>query len=897
MPKGSKGMTRPVGVPLGGQLNAVALSDRRPHPFRNCAATALLLCTIAPDSGLAMTPPPNSTVGPSAGVSPTRYDLDLRIRPQQPTFSGVARITVNMPTSTRVITLNALGLNISRANIAQLGRTFPMTVSILKRKDGQPTGEISLTAQTPLRPGTAQVELGWSGRFRTGPDGMWRTKTDGRWYAFTQFQPIDARRVFPCFDQLTFKTPFSVTIRTDASNKVMSNMPEMRIGPVSRGLIAHRFETSLPLPTYLLAWAIGPLDVVQGPIVPASDLRGYAVPLRGVAPRGRGHLMAFSLQSAAKSLVALEQETGTPFAYPKLDFIAAPGMNDDGMENAGAIVMEEKHLYLNAQSPLEARRYGLEILTHEIAHHWFGNRTTMSTWADLWLNEAFAERLGVSITDRLWPELHLGNSTTVGMAEALGEDRISDPEPMRRNITSDNDVASAFDSITYQKGAQIVAQLQKMLGPTEWSSMLKRHFARYGFQAIAAPDFYASLPQTAAEVTQSFVDRPGFPIINLRRIDATTLEARVPFAGDGQAWTLPFEMQDATGAKISQVLKSGAPAQIKLAGDPLWPNPDGAFYWLYQWDDPAQWDRTIPELAKAPAGAAIIAGESLWQAYIDNQIGFDRLILGARALIKNPDPDAAFALVHHLAWLAELQNDDHTARAIKREIIAQVQPWLSGDQQRASVQLGRSAANETSVWDGPEQADLTSLAQLSKRWMQSQTEVIPISARGTALAAGVILNGPNQKALVDHLTRLFEVDTNPELRLEAAAALGAARNGALVSQFRALLLADELYPDEALAFLASSLHTAGRDDPAGFFPWLTSNLPKILAAMPGLSAQHFAECFLSSPSPAARRIFQETIGPAFARSPRLVAKINRSLNDSARLSTKLQIQPRFLEVL
>jgi hypothetical protein len=172
-----------------------------------------------------------------------------------------------------------------------------------------------------------------------------------------------------------------------------------------------------------------------------------------------------------------------------------------------------------------------------------------------------------------------------------------------------------------------------------------------------------------------------------------------------------------------------------------------------------------------------------------------------------------------------------------------------------------------------------------------------VSLRGSALAAGVMQTGPSQEALVGRLTRLFETDAKPELRLEAAAALGAARNGAFVSQFRALLLADELYPDEALAFLASSLHTAGRDDPAGFFPWLTSNLPQILAAMPGLSAQHFAECFLSSPSPAARRIFQETIAPAFAQSPRLVAKINRSLNDSARLSTKLQVQPHILKVL
>jgi alanyl aminopeptidase len=118
--------------------------------------------------------------------------------------------------------------------------------------------------------------------------GLYRVESGGLAYAFTQFEPIHARQAFPSFDEPRFKTPFDVTLRVPSDAVAISNTRVHAERPLGNGLREVTFTRTEKLPTYLVAFAVGPLAVVDAGVLPPSPARKQPTPLRGVAPRGRG---------------------------------------------------------------------------------------------------------------------------------------------------------------------------------------------------------------------------------------------------------------------------------------------------------------------------------------------------------------------------------------------------------------------------------------------------------------------------------------------------------------------------------------------------------------------------------------------------------------------------------
>ena len=216
-----------------------------------------------------------------------------------------------------------------------------------------------------------------------GPDG-----TDGI-IAVSQMQPIDARRAFPCFDEPSLKSKFTVTLIADMNLTALSNMDVASevnyYSMISQKMKkATTFNTSPEMSTYLLAFVIGELQVIE-----TNDfrvpIRVYADPSQDIE-HGR-----FSLNLAARTVAFYEQLFGIDFPLPKLDMIAIPDFASGAMENWGLIIYRITEVMLDENASGAATKERVAVgVQHELAHQWFGNLVTMDWWEGLWLNEGFA---------------------------------------------------------------------------------------------------------------------------------------------------------------------------------------------------------------------------------------------------------------------------------------------------------------------------------------------------------------------------------------------------------------------------------------------------------------------------------------------------------------------------
>ena len=152
------------------------------------------------------------------------------------------------------------------------------------------------------------------------------------------------------------------------------------------------------LSSYLVA-------LIVGQIVPSANVRVRDIPICTWTAAGEAPPHAFAQETAAAVLPLLEDYFGLPYPFGKLDQIGVPDFEAGAMENAGAITFREVALLLDpATAPLAVQKRVAEVITHELAHQWFGNLVTMVWWDDLWLNEAFATWMAYKIVDALAPE-------------------------------------------------------------------------------------------------------------------------------------------------------------------------------------------------------------------------------------------------------------------------------------------------------------------------------------------------------------------------------------------------------------------------------------------------------------------------------------------------------------
>jgi cytosol alanyl aminopeptidase len=530
-------------------------------------------------------------------VRPLAYSLELSVLPAQERFSGRTQIRLQLTEASDHIWLHGRDLHVTEV-WARSGAE-PVR-GIYQQENGE--GLASLHFEKPLPAGEQLIELRYDAAFNRQLQGLYRVETEGESYAFTQFESISARLAFPCFDEPTFKTPFDVWLTVAADHKAFSNTQPLSEEIVS-GFKRVHFKQTKPLPTYLVALAVGPLDVVETSALPETPARTHAVPLRGVATKGKGPLLAHALTTLAPTLAACENYFQIPYPYDKLDVVAVPDFAPGAMENAGLITFRDSLLLLDKRSADEQqRRAHASVLAHEVAHQWFGDLVTMNFWEDIWLNEAFATWLSYRIVDELHPEYKAESELTEDMQDAMSNDSRVTVRTIRQPIETSHDIINAFDSITYSKGGGVIGMFERYLGQDGFRRGVQTYLREHSFGNATTEDFLAALSRAAQrEVTPaftSFLTQPGVPLVETAlscpagRTPQLELKQRryLPLGSTGEAtqlWQIPICARYEVNGSVREscTLFSAAEGSMPLDASacPAWimPNADGAGYYRF----------------------------------------------------------------------------------------------------------------------------------------------------------------------------------------------------------------------------------------------------------------------------------------------------------------------------
>lgn len=320
---------------------------------------------------------PNNTI-------PLQYNVRIgtEIHRGDFTFTGIVRIRIKALEETNTITLHSRQMIIQRIILLNpdgsnfesgLFYTFDSDLEFLViTTDRQLTTDQELT-----------VDITYIGILGTFMDrGFFRSSYIDpatnltNWLATTQFQPINARQAFPCYDEVRFRTPIQLQMYHHSSYNSISNMPVVSLNQ-NGDYVTTVFEETPAIPTFLLTFTVSNFDFVSNE---NSDLemRVYARPLaisKGQADDG--------LQVGETMLRATEELFNIPYSLPKSDQVALPEFSSDGANNWGLLSFDEPILLKTNDDPFS--QHIREIRSaHEYSHIFFANLVSPISWAYLW---------------------------------------------------------------------------------------------------------------------------------------------------------------------------------------------------------------------------------------------------------------------------------------------------------------------------------------------------------------------------------------------------------------------------------------------------------------------------------------------------------------------------------
>jgi alanyl aminopeptidase len=537
-------------------------------------------------------------------VIPRHYQLDFVIDPARDRFSGHTEIDVNVTKPLTWFYLDGLDLNV-KSVAARLagGKLVPATY-----KQVDKSGVAMLTFASELPAGPAALVFDYDAPFDQSLSGLYKVVDAGDAYAFTQFEDIDARRAFPSFDEPGFKTPFDITITAPTTDKVVANTPVTNDTGAGNGMMKWTFQQTKPLPTYLVAMAVGPLDIVNAGEVPPNKYRDHPLPLRGIAARGMGPKLKYALSLTPAIVTALENYYGVGYPYPKLDTLAVPDFAAGAMENAGAITYREQLLLMDANAPLDQKRSSLVVQAHEIAHQWFGDLVTPTWWDNIWLNESFATWMEYKISKTVRPDEEFSRATLASALNVMRLDELPSARQIHNPVNNPDDIDNAFDDITYSKGGAVLSMFESYVGPQDWQRGINAYLKKYAFGNANAQDFISTIAETTnhPEIVQAFddfIDQPHIPLLKTEpKCSAGEATAEIaesmykPIGVDmpDRTWRVPACVSaEGRGHSCKLVVPPAATAPLgKNCPSFVFGNVDGAGYYRFAMEEP-QWQAAI----------------------------------------------------------------------------------------------------------------------------------------------------------------------------------------------------------------------------------------------------------------------------------------------------------------
>ena len=648
-------------------------------------------------------------------VEPEHYQLTFTVGLEEGSFAGEERVRVLVHEPTAEVVLNAADLTIHQADL--LDGAGEALAGVIELNPADERAVLRLAEK--VEPGTYTLHLAFSGRLSEKLHGVYRsTFVDEqgvkRAIAATQFEPTDARRAFPCWDEPDRKATFAITLVVDQGLTAVSNSEVVEVTELGEGRVQYEFATTMRMSTYLVAFAVGPLESTE-----AVDVDG--TPLRTICVPGKTHLAGFALEAAAHSLRFFSRYFGLPYPASKLDLIALPDFAMGAMENLGAVTFRETLLLIDPERATGAELERVaDVVAHEVAHMWFGDLVTMRWWNGIWLNEAFATFMELLAVDAFRPEWQRWVTFGTNRDDAMVVDALTTTRPIEFPVERPEEAEGMFDVLTYQKGAAVLRMLERYVGEEKFRQGISRYISDHSHANTETSDLWDAVERATGEPARSIMDswifQGGFPMVSASLTpDATGVALgqrrfRYPShrngaeeAGKEPVWLIPVQLRASVEGRVvhRRLLLDGDGAVVDLGGDIEWVvvNERGWGFFRVEYDAALRQRLTahlhqldpVERLGLASdTWAAVLAGEagaagfldlaellaadddpSVWKVLVDGLTELDRIVPETdRPALQAFTRGLAGPSFERLGWVPETGEDERRSRLRATLVVA-----------------------------------------------------------------------------------------------------------------------------------------------------------------------------------------------------------------------------------
>ncbi|MGC2637631.1 MAG: M1 family metallopeptidase [Acidobacteriaceae bacterium] len=715
----------------------------------------------------------------SDNVIPQQYTLTLTPNLQTASFVGDETIDVQVQQPADTITLNAAEITFGTVTASFAGRELQATVTTDADKQ---QATFSFGRSIPVGP--VSLHILYHGILNNELRGFYLSKTPKRNYAVTQFEPTDARRAFPSFDEPAFKATFDVTLVVDSGDTAISNTNIVSDSPGPEdGKHTIHFATTPKMSTYLVAFLVGDFQCIKG----QSD----GTPIRVCGPPEEMQYGKFALSAAEFVLHYYNSYFGIRYPMPKLDLIGIPDFEAGAMENFGAITYRETDLYIDdANATIDEKKNVAEVVAHEMAHQWFGDMVTMNWWDNIWLNEGFATWMENKPVAAWHPEWHIPQDVAAELNGTLNYDSQKITRAIRAKADTPDEINQMFDAISYGKAAAVLLMTEQYEGPEVFRKGVHAYLTAHMFGNATAEDFWnaqaAASHQPVDKILSSYVTEPGVPALSFSapangtvQVSQSRFYLNPEVKPEGQqTWTIPVCFAGA-GTQAKCDLLDSAQASLKVpASSVFYPDAGGRGYYRFVLPD-AVYNQVLADVntSLTPEERISLLGDA-WAGVRSNHDSVGTYLKLVAAVKDDTSPAVIEAAVSPIGTIEDrIASTPQEHAALAKWVVATFNP--------AYERLGAPAAGDT-----PDKRQLRSLLfgvlgsvghdadviaeakKISEAYLTNPASVDPNLARTAAAIAAQ--NG--DAAFFDQLQQLYETANNPQIQEYALRLLAVFRN-------------------------------------------------------------------------------------------------------------------------
>ena len=757
-------------------------------------------------------------------VHPLKERVELTINPTLATAVGTVSIDATAKPHTQVVWLNAAELHVNNATLA--GKP----ARVVEHGD-----DVGLIASSDL-PEQFTITASFAAPIDTERSrGMYSAVDHGEPYVYTFFEPIDARRAFPCFDEPGYKIPWTLVFHVREHDVALGNAAVVSEQPEAHGMKRVELAETKPLPSYLVAFVVGPFDVVDDGVAGRVQ-----TPVRFIVPKGHTDELGYAKQVTPRVVAALETYFDMDYPFGKLDVAVVPRYWGT-MEHPGIVAMGQTLTLMRAdQETHDRKEHYTNILAHELGHYWFGDLVTMAWWDDTWLNEALGTWLDMITTDTVVPDMHFRERRIGLSVRAMLSDETRAARPIHRPVDNRDAIEGSFDNdSTYFKGASVIRAIEAFVGADKWRDFIRVYVRKHAGGNASHRDFIddmrAALGDAAATAFDTYVSQAGVALVNVAcdgdRLGVSRIQSLPPDPAGviRLIWPTPVCVRfgDATHSKRACTTTDFIP----VAACPKWiePNDNATGYYrsivdpkLLAPNSPAKLSAAEKQMAVADL-RAMVKRDGDWGG-----MSIDKLLALVPMLAADRDPLVALAGVGAASVRADGLDDAtyaayRTWRLHALGSLARSLTWHRGKADSNEREQLREAAMYAVATDDPQ---LTREAdKLVDGWLAKPTKIddgLLDAALATSAAHG-------DAARFDRYVAAAKAASDTTDRQRMLGALSSFRDAALATRAYTLVLGSDFDIRDSHKLLADALGNRWTRDV--LLDFLNAHLDEVLAKL------------------------------------------------------------------